>query len=75
MAGTIKERGIRLPHDVYGDWPIGHTTMAPAGVYSGEQLRVNQHGAVAVIASNGKLLGVKPHEFEVLSAAPSEGGA
>lgn len=33
------------------------------------EARCNAYGAVSVVAENGKLLGVKPHEFNVLQWA------
>lgn len=52
---------IQLPEEVAGDWPIGHTTRAPAGIYS---VTMNPQGAVCVRATDGKDLGIKPGEFE-----------
>ncbi len=52
---------MRLPKRVHGDWPIGHTTVAEPGEYDAY---LNPHGAISVIAGNGKLLGIKPGEFE-----------
>jgi hypothetical protein len=57
-----KNRVILL-NRVTGDWPIGHTTIAEPGVYD---CYINPHGAVSVIAGNGKLLGLKPGEFQWL---------
>lgn len=51
---------INLPFDVRGDWPIGHNTIARAGIY---QPKSNPLGALSVIAENGNLLGIKPYEF------------
>jgi hypothetical protein len=53
---------VRLARPVCGDGPF-RTTKADAGEYSCE---TNQWGAVSVMASNGKMLGVKPAEFEVI---------
>ena len=60
---VIRMRRVRLLQDVRGDWPIGHTTIAPAGEYIAE---LNPQGAAAVRAQNGELLGIKPGEFEFL---------
>jgi len=49
-------------NDVRGDFPF-QATHAPAGVYDAY---VNPHGAVSVIATNGKMLGIKPNEFQWL---------
>ena len=54
---------IILINKVHGDFPIGHTTIAEPGVYDAY---MNPHGAVSVLASNGKFLGLKPGEFEWL---------
>ena len=52
---------IYLPRTVHGDWPIGHTTIAEAGVHDAV---ANRYGAVSVVLHDGKLLGVKPDEYE-----------
>jgi hypothetical protein len=52
---------VYLPSEVRGDWPIGHLTIADAGVHDAIS---NKYGAVSVILPDGKLLGVKPGEFE-----------
>ena len=44
-----------------GDWQFGHNIIAEAGVHDAV---ANQHGAVSVVLADGKLLGVKPDEFE-----------
>ncbi len=56
-------RWIELPHRVSGDWPIGHETFAEPGIYRANS---NAHGALSVTATNGKLLGIRPHEMRVL---------
>ena len=53
---------VRLPARVRGDDPFCGT-FADAGEHDCE---CNRWGAVAVRASNGKLLGVKPGEFDVV---------
>jgi hypothetical protein len=55
---------VILTRTIRGDWPIGHNTIAEPGVYDAY---VNPYGAVSVIAQNGKLLGLKPGEFEWLN--------
>lgn len=61
LLGPIEiPRYVRLPGGVRGDGPW-HSTIAPAGVYCAH---FNPHGAVAVTATNGEILGVKPAEFE-----------
>lgn len=54
---------VRLIADVCGDFPIGHTTVAPAGRYDAYS---NEWGAISVVASNGHRLGIKPAEFHPL---------
>jgi len=46
---------------VHGDWPIGHRLIAQPGIHNAVE---NQHGAVSVVLSDGRMLGVKPGEFE-----------
>jgi hypothetical protein len=58
---------IYLPKLVHGDWPIGHKSIAQPGVHDAV---ANQHGAVAVILTDGSLLGVKPDEFEFIEGEP-----
>jgi hypothetical protein len=60
IVKDVSKLRIRLPKAVQGDWPIGHTLRAEAGVHFAH---LNQHGAVSVATSSG-LLGVKPGEFE-----------
>ena len=54
---------VRLQTPVRGDSPIGHTSVAGEGVHDCE---CNRHGAVTVVATDGKRLGLKPSEFEVV---------
>jgi len=58
-----KRLKIYLPRAVHGDFPIGHNLVAEAGVH---EAVTNQHGAVSVLLADGRLLGVKPGEFEQL---------
>jgi hypothetical protein len=60
MSETFK---VYLPRLVHGDWPIGHKLIADQGVHDAVK---NQHGAVCVVLPDGKLLGVKPGEFEMV---------
>jgi ParB family chromosome partitioning protein len=53
---------VKLSKRVYGDFPF-QATYAEPGIYDAY---VNPHGAVSVKATNGKLLGVKPGEYEWL---------
>lgn len=52
---------IRLLHDVRGDAPLGHRSVARAGKHECE---CNQFGAVSVRAEDGHMLGIRPAEFE-----------
>lgn len=54
---------IRIHQRVTGDWAVGHETSVEAGDH---ECRSNQWGAISVTASNGKLLGIKPGEFDIL---------
>jgi hypothetical protein len=54
---------IYLPRMVHGDWPIGHDCIAEEGIHDAVS---NGHGAVSIVLSDGRLLGVKPGEFERL---------
>lgn len=53
---------IRLPREVRGDWPFDET-VAPAGEYVAT---LNPHGAAWVTATDGKELGIKPNEYEIV---------
>ncbi len=55
---------IILPKPIHGDWPVGHLTVADAGLYEGAAIYVNPQGAVSVKASNGQWLGLRPGEFQ-----------
>ena len=59
------DKRIVLLNDVHGDFPIANHVVAPAGIYDAY---VNPHGAVAVIATNGEWLGIKPGEFQWLDS-------
>ena len=50
---------VRLLVTVRGDGPF-RSTCAAAGEHP---CKSNRYGAISVTAENGKLLGVKPHEF------------
>jgi hypothetical protein len=54
-------RRIRVLRTVRGDWPFGHMYSVAPGIYTPD---VNQHGAVSVRTPDGKLLGLKPGEFQ-----------
>lgn len=59
---------VRLKHEVRGDLFFS-ASVAPAGVY---KAYMNQLGAVSVEASDGKLLGIRPHELEWVEGKPTE---
>lgn len=61
MSDNPKTFKIYLPRLVHGDWPIGHNTIAEIGVHDAI---ANKYGAVFVVLPDGKLLGVKPDEYE-----------
>ncbi len=67
QAGMLKRKPmwvpclVRLHADVRGDFPIGHRSVAAAGVH---QAFSNAWGAISVVAADGQRLGVKPAEFE-----------
>lgn len=59
---------VRLPATVRSDMPAFYADdvglVAPAGDHD---CRSNQWGAISVRAENGRLLGVKPAEFDVIA--------
>lgn len=58
---------VKLHSRVHGDGPF-HSTFADAGEHD---CQCNRWGAVSVRATNGRLLGVKPAEFEVVTWRPN----
>jgi hypothetical protein len=54
---------IKLDSDLSGDFPIGHDTKAEAGEHDCDS---NQWGAMSVRATNGRMLGVKPSECQII---------
>lgn len=58
---------VKLHARVHGDWPFAET-FADAGEHDCES---NRWGAISVRAANGKMLGVKPAEFDVVSWRPN----
>ena len=54
---------IHLLRMVHGDFPIGHNLIAEAGIHAAI---ANPFGAVSVVLPDGRLLGVKPEEFQRL---------
>ena len=61
---------IKLHARVHGDGPF-YGTFADAGEHD---CHSNQWGALSVRATNGRMLGVKPKEFEPVSWRPNGGG-
>ncbi len=55
---------VRLAAQVRGDFPVAYQTVAAAGDHECES---NKWGAISVKGSDGKLLGLRPAEFEVLT--------
>lgn len=60
LCGAPLPRFVRLPRAVYGEIP-GRKLVAPPGMYAAHY---NPNGALSVYATNGKLLGVRPAEWE-----------
>ena len=60
---------VRLASQVRGDFPIGHTSVAEAGDHD---CSCNKWGAVSVQDSNGKMLGLRPAEFDVVAWKANE---
>lgn len=60
---TFVPATVRLSHEVFGDGPFRGRGV-PAGDHA---CRCNQWGAVTVLDREGKALGIRPAEFEVLS--------
>lgn len=54
---------INLPQRVTGDFPIGHDTIAEAGEHDCDS---NTYGAMSVRAANGRMLGIKPSECQII---------
>jgi hypothetical protein len=61
----VKNLRVRLRHKVSSDLPAppGTRLVAPPDAYWAE---MNQHGAVSIRCTEGRLLGVKPQEFDFL---------
>jgi hypothetical protein len=61
----VKNLRVRLRHKVSSDLPAppGPRLVAPPDAYWAE---MNQHGAVSIHCTEGRLLGVKPQEFDFL---------
>lgn len=76
-AGTLQEAPPYVPAQVlvlketFGDFPFRGAGVAP-GVHDCE---CNRWGAVSVKARDGKLLGLRLHEFEPVSWRPNQSAA
>ena len=55
---------VRLSKRITGDFPYGYTVFVEPGDYD---CQCNRNGAVSVVAGHGKLLGLKPGEFEPIA--------
>lgn len=61
---------IRMLQTVRSDIPFNPCPPAFQGqVYTATE---NPYGAVAAILRDGRLLGVKPHEYEIVEPTPEE---
>lgn len=61
LASIKLPRMVYLPHAVYGDFPFGHDRSVVNGNHIAYS---NPLGALSVKAQNGRLLGIKPDEFD-----------
>ena len=60
LGPVMLPRKVFLPRLIHGDFPIGHNLSV-----KGERVALfNPHGALAVRAQGGQMLGIKPGEFE-----------
>lgn len=66
--GDRVPKRVRMAKTVHPDFPFFmNGGDASVGLKDQEyDAWVNSHGAVAIVLSNGELLGVKPYEFEVI---------
>lgn len=66
--GDKVPKRVRMAKTVHPDFPFfmngGDANVGTKG--QEYDAWVNSHGAVAIVLSNGELLGVKPYEFEVI---------
>lgn len=60
---------VRIASDFRGDFPVGHMTVALAGDHL---CQTNVWGAVLVAGTDGKFLGIRPDEFEILEMRVNE---
>ena len=61
LESVMLPRQVFLPHGLTGDFPIGHMTRVGGGNTVSFS---NPQGAMSVLAEDGKLLGIKPDEFQ-----------
>lgn len=62
---------VRLPKDVMSDLPIQASTPGFFALAGDHDCESNEWGAISVAAQNGRQLGIKPGEFEVLEWHPN----
>ena len=65
---------LRVKCNVVSDLPFSRTGVRSGSVFVGDQIEINPHGAVSVPANDGKLLGLRPAEWEWIDAAEVAGG-
>jgi protein gp37 len=61
LGPVMLPRKVHLARSVRGDFPVGHDLIAMSGYHVALS---NPHGALAIPMQDGKLLGIKPQEFE-----------
>ena len=60
---------LRTRHRVRGDFPFSGV-QAPSRVYEHDEIDVNPNGAVSILATDRRWLGLKPGEMEWVSEPP-----
>lgn len=63
--GKVPKR-VRMAKTVRPDIPISESLGIAAKRQKEYEVWVNSHGAVSAICENGKRLGLRPYEFEVI---------
>lgn len=69
LIPLVDTLALRVKANVTSDLPFSRGGVRAGSVFVGDQIEINPHGAVAVPASDGKLLGLKPAEWEWIDAA------
>lgn len=59
---------VLLKSPVRGEFPVGHTSLVEAGEHDCES---NRFGSISIRAKDGKMLGIKPTEFQPLKWRPN----